>query len=243
MKFNRQVAKTGIHLPGTLASWRFNFFLVLLLLLSFFACDQKSEKADPAISAEPVKEEKLPKIVAFGNSLTAGLGLPLNQSYPAILQELLKTDGYKYEVINAGVSGDTTSGGVRRLEWSLEGDVRFLILELGGNDILRGQPVDLIKKNLTQMIETARARGITVLLAGMEAPTNAGPEYRQQVHQAYVDLEKRHDVIFIPFVLKDLVGSEKLIQQDGTHPTAEGTRLIAKMVYERLKPLISVKSL
>jgi len=230
MRLNRQSAKN--------AKKRIYFFLGLLLLLC--ACDQKSEKASPAISAEPaLKEEKLPKIVAFGNSLTAGLGLPLNQSYPAILQELLQTDGYKYEVINAGVSGDTTSGGVRRLEWSLEGDVRFLILELGGNDILRGQPVDLIKKNLAQMIETARSRGITVLLAGMEAPTNAGPEYGQEVHQAYVDLEKQHDVIFIPFVLKDLVGSEKLIQQDGTHPTAEGTRLIAKMVYERLKPLIS----
>lgn len=232
MRFNRKVAKNGnagIYLLGA------------LLLLSFFACDQKNEKAGPAISAEPLKEEKLPKIVAFGNSLTAGLGLPLNQSYPAILQQLLKTDGYKYEVINAGVSGDTTSGGVRRLEWSLEGDVRFLILELGANDILRGQPVDLIKKNLTQMIEKARARGITVLLAGMEAPTNAGPEYRQQVHQAYVDLEKQHDVILIPFVLKDLVGSEKLIQEDGTHPTAEGTRLIAKLVYERLKPLVSAE--
>ncbi|MCI0413092.1 arylesterase [bacterium] len=227
MRFNRQVAKnakTGIY---------------LLLMLSLFACDQKSEKASPAISAEPaLKEEKLPKIVAFGNSLTAGLGLPLNQSYPAILQELIQKDGYKYEVINAGVSGDTTSGGVRRLEWSLEGDVRFLILELGGNDILRGQPVAMIKKNLAKIIEASRSRGIKVLLAGMEAPTNAGPEYRQEVHEAYLDLEKQHDVIFIPFVLKDLVGSEKLIQQDGTHPTAEGTRLIAKMVYERLKPLM-----
>jgi acyl-CoA thioesterase-1 len=229
MRLDRQGAKN--------ARKRIHVFLGLLLLL--FACDRKIEKASPGTSAEPaLKEEKLPKIVAFGNSLTAGLGLPLNQSYPAILQELLKTDGYKYEVINAGVSGDTTSGGVRRLEWSLEGDVRFLILELGGNDILRGQPVDLIKKNLAQMIEIARSRGITVLLAGMEAPTNAGPEYRQEVHQAYVDLEKQHDVIFIPFVLKDLVGSEKLIQEDGTHPTAEGTRLIAKMVHERLKPLL-----
>ncbi len=209
------------------------------MMLSFFACDQTREKYPPAISSKPAKEEKLPKIVAFGNSLTAGMGLPLNQSYPAMLQELLRKDGYKYEVINAGVSGDTTSGGVRRLDWSLEGDVRYLILELGGNDILRGQPVELIKKNLAQMIEAARSRGITVLLAGMEAPTNAGPEYRKEVHQAYVDLEKQHDVIFIPFVLKDLVGSEKLIQEDGTHPTAEGTRLIAKMVYERLKPLLS----
>ena len=126
------------------------------------------------------------------------------------------------------------------MDWSLEsGEVRFLILELGGNDILRGQPVSLIKQNLAEMIEKARSRGITVLLAGMEAPTNAGPEYREQVHQAYLDLEKEHDVIFIPFILKDLVGSEKLIQDDGTHPTAEGSRRIAESVYKHLKPLLT----
>lgn len=203
----------------------------------YFACDRKNEESSPAIPAESqVKEQKLSKIVAFGNSLTAGLGLPLHQSYPAMLQKMLEADGHKYEVINAGVSGDTTAGGLRRLEWSLEGDVRFLILELGGNDILRGQPVGMIKKNLADMIVKARSRGITVLLAGMEAPTNAGPEYRQEVHQAYLELEKEHDVVFIPFVLKDLVGSEKLIQEDGTHPTAEGTRLIAATVYKHLKP-------
>ena len=165
--------------------------------------------------------------------------MPLQQSYPAILQELLEADGYQYEVVNAGVSGDTTSGGLRRLNWSLEGDVDFLILELGGNDILRGQPVDLIKKNLAEMIRMARSRGIVVLLAGMEAPTNAGPEYREEVHQAYLELEKENDLIFIPFVLKDLVGSEKLIQSDGTHPTAEGARLIATTVYKQLKPLMA----
>jgi acyl-CoA thioesterase I len=219
------------------------YFLVLLVLLSISACERSNERPSSGISAEPqLKDQKLSKIVAFGNSLTAGLGLPLNESYPAILQKLLKADGHPYEVVNAGVSGDTTAGGLRRLDWSLEGDVRFLILELGGNDILRGQPVELIKKNLGEMIEKARSRGITVLLAGMEAPTNAGPEYRQQVHQAYVELEKKYDVVFIPFVLKDLAGNEKLIQQDGTHPTAEGSRLIAETVYEKLKPLLGVSN-
>ena len=168
------------------------------------------------------------------------MGLPLQQSYPAILQKLLQADGYKYEVVNAGVSGDTTAGGLRRLDWSLEeGEVRFLILELGGNDILRGQPVSLIKKNLAEMIQKARAQGITVLLAGMEAPTNAGPEYRQEVHQAYLELEKEYNVVFVPFILKDLVGSEKLIQEDGTHPTAEGSKRIAESVYKHLKPLLT----
>jgi acyl-CoA thioesterase I len=227
----------------TLYNWIMKFCLIVVLSLFVFACDRSTEKSAPLKSAESQpKEQKLSKIVAFGNSLTAGLGLPLEQSYPAILQQLLEADGFKYEVVNAGVSGDTTSGGLRRLNWSLEGDVHFLILELGGNDILRGQPVELIKKNLSDMIQAARARGIVVLLAGMEAPTNAGPEYRQEVHQAYLDLEKQHDVTFIPFVLKDLVGSEKLIQADGTHPTAEGTRLIAETVYKQLKPLIAKRS-
>src|SRR5688572_21888537 len=175
-------------------------FLVFLLLISCVACEQKNETSAPQNSGDSlVKEQKLSKIVAFGNSLTAGLGLPLHESYPAVLQKLLEADGYKYEVINAGVSGDTTAGGLRRLDWSLEGDVRFLILELGGNDILRGQPVELIKKNLAEMIEKARSRNIIVLLAGMEAPTNAGPEYRQEVHQAYLELEKEYDVEFVPF--------------------------------------------
>lgn len=215
------------------------FFLILALALSFFSCNQGKENSAPATSVESQsKEQKLPKIVAFGNSLTAGLGLPLHQSYPAVLEQLLESDGFRYEVVNAGVSGDTTAGGLRRLDWSLEGDVEFLILELGGNDILRGQPVDLIKKNLEEMIKNARSRGVTVLLAGMEAPTNAGPEYREQVHQAYLELEKEYDVVFVPFVLKDMVGSEKLIQPDGTHPTAEGARLIAQTVYKHLKPLI-----
>ena len=219
-------------------------FLVLLLLLSLtFACGDRNEKQTPSVSAEPAAEsQKLPKIVAFGNSLTAGLGLPLQQSYPVILQKLLEADGYNYEVVNAGVSGDTTAGGVRRLEWSLEGDVQFSILELGGNDILRGQPASLIKKNLGEMIEKANSRQVKVLLAGMEAPTNAGPEYRKEVHQAYVELEKEHDVVFIPFVLKDLVGSEKLIQEDGTHPTAEGAKRIAESVYQHLKPLLPPKT-
>src|SRR5688572_10720282 len=115
------------------------FVLVCLLMFCCCACDRKNEESASSIPAESqLKEQKLSKIVAFGNSLTAGLGLPLHQSYPAMLQKMLEADGFKYEVINAGVSGDTTAGGLRRLDWSLEGDVRFLILELGGNDILRG---------------------------------------------------------------------------------------------------------
>jgi len=151
---------------------------------------------------------------------------------------MLDADGYKYEVVNAGVSGDTTAGGLRRIDWSLEGDVRFVILELGGNDILRGQPVELLQKNLAIMIEKIQKRGAKVLLAGMEAPTNAGPEYRKEVHEAYQELARRYDVVFIPFLLKDVAGTEKFIQEDGTHPNEQGTRIMAEIVYKALRPLL-----
>ncbi|HXG65359.1 MAG TPA: arylesterase, partial [Blastocatellia bacterium] len=134
--------------------------------------------AAPAAAGSPANPptKSLPKIVAFGDSLTAGFGLPPAESYPALLQKRLEADGFQYEVVNAGVSGDTSAGGVRRIDWSLEGDVRIVILELGANDILRGQPVEQMKKNLSQIIERAQAKGAEVVLAGMEAPTNSGLE-------------------------------------------------------------------
>jgi acyl-CoA thioesterase-1 len=215
------------------------FFLVVVLAIVIFGCGQASNSSESNRSAVSQQTDvKLPKIVAFGNSLTAGLGLPLNQSYPAVLQKLLEADGFKYEVVNAGVSGDTTSGGLRRIDWSLDGDVRFLILELGANDVLRGQPISLVKSNLAAMIEKARKKNVKVLMSGMEAPYNAGPEYRKEVHQAFLDLEAQYDVIPIPFILKDVYGHEKLIQEDGSHPTAEGAKLIAENVYKALRPLL-----
>jgi acyl-CoA thioesterase-1 len=209
------------------------FLMIIVFLLT--AC--KKEEDAPRKS-EIATEQNLPKIVAFGNSLTAGLGLAGSETYPALLQKKLTADGYHYEVINAGVSGDTTAGGLRRIDWSMEGNVKFVILELGGNDILRGQPVSMLKQNLGQIIEKAQARGAKVILAGMEAPTNSGSEYRKQVHEAYQELAKKYDVAFIPFFLKDVAGSEKLIQEDGTHPNEQGTKLIAETVYKTLKPLL-----
>lgn len=221
---------------------RYFYYLVLFLLIFAAGCNHsqtENPKSTGTQSETPATKQKVRKIVAFGNSLTAGLGLPLPESYPSVLQKLLEADGFSYEVINAGVSGDTTAGGLRRLEWSLEGDVEFIIIELGGNDILRGQPVSMMKENLAGMIEIAQERRITVLLAGMEAPTNTGPEYREEVHNAYEELAKTYDVIFIPFFLKDLIGKEEAIQEDGTHPTAEGSRILAETVYTHLKPLLT----
>lgn len=151
---------------------------------------------------------------------------------------MLEADGYRYEIVNAGISGDTTAGGLRRIDWALEGDVRFLVLALGANDLLRGMPVKEMKKNLGQIIERARTRKIEVLLAGMYAPTNTGPEYRREVEEAFQSLAREHKVVFIPFFLERVAGIESLNQPDGIHPNKEGTRIIAETIYKALRPLL-----
>jgi len=151
---------------------------------------------------------------------------------------MLRRNGYKYKVVNAGVSGDTTAGGLRRIDWSLEDNVQFLVLELGGNDILRGQPIEEMKKNLGTMIEKAQSRAVRVLLLRMEAPTNAGPEYSKEVHQAFDDLSAQYKVTLVSFLWKDSSSVDRLIQQDGTHPNEEGARVMAETVYRALKPLL-----
>lgn len=192
----------------------------------------------PATAPPSSPEKSLPKIVAFGDSLTAGLGLTASESYPSLLQKKLEADGYQYEVVNAGVSGDTTAGGLRRIDWALEGDVRFLILELGANDLLRGQPVSEMKKNLGRIIERAKARKVVVLLAGMYAPTNAGAEYQREVQTAFQSLAREHEVMLIPFFLDRVAGVESLNQPDGIHPNAEGTKIVAETIYQALRPLL-----
>ena len=194
----------------------------------------------PVAAVTPTPHKSLPKIVAFGDSLTAGLGLPNESlSYPALLQKMLEADGYQYEVVNAGVSGDTTAGGLRRIEWALgSGDVRVVILELGANDFLRGQPVSESRRNLSQIIERVKARNARVLLAGMYTTTNAGEKYQREIHEAFQSLAREHNVAFIPFFLEGVAGREDLNQPDGIHPNAEGTKVVAETVYKHLRPLL-----
>ncbi|MCA1591670.1 MAG: arylesterase [Acidobacteria bacterium] len=225
--------------------------LLLSLILSSIAClpgcgDGASRdasipsKPDGGLAQKPAAapRQNLPRIVAFGDSLTAGYGLSPAESYPSLLQKRLDADGYKYEVVNAGVSGDTSAGGVRRVDWSLEGDVRFLILELGANDFLRGQPVPETKKNLSAIIERSKARGAQVVLAGMYTTTNAGRVYEQQINDVYQSLAREHSVMLIPFFLEGVAGVESLNQEDRIHPNAEGTKMVADTVYKYLKPLL-----
>ncbi|HVF44282.1 MAG TPA: arylesterase [Pyrinomonadaceae bacterium] len=219
----------------------------LLAAALFAACGGASRENASRATATPGAQtpapatpaETLPKIVAFGDSLTAGYGLSPRESYPALLQKMLDADGFKYEVVNAGVSGDTSAGGVRRIDWSLDaGGVRFVILELGANDFLRGQPVSETKKNLAAIIERSKSRGARVLLAGMYTTTDAGRDYGREIDEIFKSLAREHGVTLIPFFLEGVAGKAELNQQDGIHPNAEGTRLVAATVYRYLKPML-----
>ena len=211
-------------------------YWIAILALVFACCNNKSTPPPEHSAAPPAKQR--PKIVAFGDSLTAGLGLTAKETYPAKLQEMLNSAGYEYEVVNAGVSGDTSAGGLRRMDWVLDENVKIVVLELGANDILRELPIELMKQNLAKMIETMQSRGITVVLAGMESPTNSGPEYRKEVHEAYRSLAAQYHTPFIPFFLEGVVQSEKLIQEDLSHPNPEGAKVLATTVFNVLKPVL-----
>jgi acyl-CoA thioesterase I len=189
-------------------------------------------------SADPTAPVVRPRIVALGDSLTVGLGLLETESYPSLLQKRLDEEGYAFEMVNAGVSGDTSAGGLRRLDWALEGDVRILLVALGSNDGLRGLSIAEMKQNLTTIIARARAKNIVVVLAGMEAPPNYGPEYVQSFRMAFREVASKERVLLIPFLLDKVAGQSALNQADGIHPNAEGARIIAETVWPVLRSLL-----
>lgn len=218
---------------------------VLLGCLAAVSCSTEggqSTGAPPAavaVASNTQSPDSRPKIVVFGDSLTAGLGLQPSESYPALLQQKLTAAGDAWDVVNAGVSGDTTAAGLARLDWALgQPGVKILVLELGANDGLRGLPPADMEKNLAAMIERAQSRGIAVLLAGMEAPPNYGPEYTSAFRRVYPDLARKYHVPLIPFLLDRVAGIASLNQADGIHPTAAGARIVADTVWRGLKPLV-----
>lgn len=192
-------------------------------------------------SVAPLERATRPRIVVLGDSLTAGLGLRPDEAYPSILQQRLDARGLAYEIVNAGVSGDTSAGGLRRLEWSLAGDVRVLIVALGGNDALRGLPATELRSNLESIIKQALAKKITVVLAGMEAPPNFGRVYTDGFRNVYTSLAKEYRVALVPFLLQGVAGVESMNQADGIHPTAEGARIAADNVWTVLAPMLRVQ--
>lgn len=179
-----------------------------------------------------------PRVVAFGDSLTSGRGLDTTQAFPALLQQRIDRDGLDYVMVNAGVSGDTSRRALRRLDAALDGDVRVLVLALGANDGLRGMPIEELKTNLSEMIEKAKARGITVLLCGMEALPIHGWGYTVAFHKAYLDLAKKYDLTLVPFILMNVIGDSHLMQADHAHPNAAGARAIADNIWPYLEPIL-----
>jgi acyl-CoA thioesterase-1 len=220
------------------------FISFTFLAAVLFGCGASATKK-PSASGEPrpLKTPQItvnkPKIIAFGDSLTAGFGLTERESYPYLLQEKLNADGYNYEVVNAGVSGDTSLGGLERADWVLEQDnVAIMILELGANDLLRGIPPAQMKANLEKIIEKAKAKNVTVLFCGMFAPPSMGADYQRDFSNAFPDLATKHKVAYLPFLLEGIAMKKELNLPDGIHPNADGEKIMTENVYKELKPLL-----
>ena len=196
------------------------------------------ESGSSSLRQKEAKGTNLPRIVAFGDSLTAGLGVAPDEAYPGQLARWLREQGFAYDVINAGVSGDTSAGGLRRVEWILKNQPRLVILELGANDGLRGQPLKETYDNLNAIIKGLKAKGVIVVLAGMRLPLNYGDDYTQEFSDLYVRLAQEHDVSFIPFFLEGVATHRYLNQGDGIHPTAEGYSIVVKNVWRTLQPIL-----
>lgn len=187
-------------------------------------------------SARPDLQDA-PRIIVLGDSLTAGLGLPVEESFPSLLQQRLDERGQRFLVVNAGVSGDTSAGGLRRLDYALaDGQPRVLIVALGGNDGLRGLAPEQLEQNLTAIIERALERGLRVILAGMEAPPNFGADYTMRFRQVYPTLARQYQLRLVPFLLDGVAGDPALNQADGIHPNARGAAKVADLVWGALEP-------
>jgi acyl-CoA thioesterase-1 len=226
--------------------------VVLIVVLAMGGCGGKRTQpaaapgpapvgtSAPAPAKPPVTVDRTgwPVIVAFGDSLTFGLGVVPERNYPAQLQAELDRRGYKYRVVNAGISGDTTSGGLARVENVVKQKPDVVILELGANDGLQGRKVPEMRKNLTSIIEQLQQAQIKLVLAGMQIPPNYGPEYTQSFQQTFVDLAKQYHVPLIPFFLDGAAGKPELNNPDGIHPTAEGYVFVVKNVMPVLEPLL-----
>lgn len=222
-----------------------NLLVLWTLCLCLAACGG-GEEGPPA--GEPLTEAQQRvikanpmRIVILGDSLTAGYGLEASQAYPALLEKMLQDENLNVRVVNAGVSGDTTAGGLKRLGWLMQQKPDVLVVALGGNDGLRAQDIEFSKKNLQGIIETVQKAGAAVLLLGMEMPPNYGPIFTAQFKQIYVDLAKEKNVALMPFMLKDVGGNRSLNQADGIHPTAEGQKIVAKNVLPYLRQVVKAR--
>lgn len=247
MAKNRQLK---LNLPnfGTQKLLRLCYFILVFGLMGCGSDKEKSTQNDTSLqeketSENPVETQKneTKSILCFGDSITAGYGLDdTNDAYPALLQQKIDSLNLNYEVINSGLSGETTAGGRSRIDWILNQDIDIFILELGANDGLRGVPLTETRTNLQAIIDRVKEASpqTKIILAGMQLPPNMGQDYTSEFRALYTDIAEENELAFIPFILKDVGGIAKLNQSDGIHPTAEGHKIIANTVWEVLKPLL-----
>ena len=206
---------------------------LMTMLLALFAC------LLAAVSPAADAADRPLRIIAFGDSLTAGYGLPASAAFPAQLQKALETTGRKIVIENAGVSGDTTQAGLDRLDWSIGDGIDGVIVELGANDALRGLDPAQTRSALDQIIVRLKARKIPVMLAGMRAPPNLGADFQQRFDSIFPDLAREHGLILYPFFLDGVAGRRELNQNDGIHPTADGIKLIVERILPSVERFIA----
>jgi len=232
---------------------RLSFVTLAVLALgacsNYVSCSGPAEQTPETFAvAQPVAPGTAPEgrstVIAFlGDSITAGLGLSATDAYPNRIQEMFAAEGYgEVEALNGGISGDTTAGGLRRVDQFLEPATKILVVALGGNDALRGLTVEQTHDNLAAIIRRAEESHVPVLLAGMLAPTNLGEDYQAGFRDIFVKLSREHSVAFVPFLLEGVIGNPVMVQQDGVHPTAEGARVIANLLYPKLRDMVDQMS-
>ncbi len=210
-----------------------------LVALALAACETEEQPAGGGAPAPPAAGER-GRVVFLGTSLTAGLGLDPEQAYPALIQRKIDTAGLRFEVVNAGVSGETSAGARRRMDWLLRQPVSVLVIETGANDGLRGLDPDSLRSNIQFIVDEARRLSPppAIVLVGMRAPPNLGLGYARRFQRVYAELAEANDLPLVPFLLEGVAGRPGLNQADMIHPTAEGQRLMAERVWEVLEPVL-----
>jgi acyl-CoA thioesterase I len=221
----------------------------LYLLLSFFiftSCNERKVNQEENVPSNPEQstttvqsEEKI--ILFFGNSLTAGYGLDPSEAFPALIQKKIDSLGYNYRVVNAGLSGETTAAGKNRIEWVLRQPVDIFILELGGNDGLRGISPEETRRNLEEIIDKVRQNypQVKILLAGMQIPPSMGQTYANQFREVFPQVASEKDVELVPFLLEGVGGERELNLPDGIHPNVEGHQIVADNIWQELRPMLN----
>ena len=235
-----------------MSSIHIKYFLSFFLLMGILTCQDSTEpkedsketttnNASKTNVAEAKKKEKRKRILFFGDSLTAAHGIDPKDGYTSLLEQRVDSLGLPYQLINAGSSGETTKGGLERIDWVLsQNNIDIFLLELGGNDALRGLDLDDSKKNLEGIIQKVKAKfpDVKIVLAGMEAPPNMGEAYTSKFRNIYKELSQKYHTALIPFLLKDVGGEASLNLPDGIHPNKEGQKIVAQNVWEVLKTLL-----